>query len=539
MQAKGAGPVNRVELESQVLCAALRQSWNLKDKIGSFTSVRELSHLFPDLLPPPEDKTDGPSNKANYYELLGIRAQSSSSSVIAAYLRKVRKFLRDRKVREAKNEYNTLLNAGFILRKPRLRLSHDLVVVRRWLFETPEVARPEVSQEDTVTGVPAVSVADIKAAAAAAAAAAEAAKPALAEGVTPPKPVIPSLGTPTAPPKPPTPVAPVAEPAEPTPAPVPAAAAEIPAPAPVEATPLPPPPVEAPVEIPMEPPPPVELPPVPVAPAVEEVPAPAAAETPTPPLPPLADLAFEAASANGGDQAPAEAVPPITPPLPTIPETAAPAAEERRLPIGSEVDTSPPTHEHITAEFVAYDPSIGTPPTAPLPAADTEIPIDLPSPLAAGDAVPRFDKVEIPAKPAMKKKLSEPKKEEFVFTERDLYAPRAEVKIPVPRIIQLMEAAQFIGSLEVKALQAQMQLAPNIPVEKLILNAGYVQPQELASLKLGETLLAQGRITMAQFQVAIYDERTSGLRMAESLQVRGWLTVETRNSIEEWNRKTK
>ncbi|MFN8659087.1 MAG: hypothetical protein U0105_22310 [Candidatus Obscuribacterales bacterium] len=533
MQAKGAGPVNRVELESQVLCAALRQSWNLKDKIGSFTSVRELSHLFPDLLPPPEDKTDGPSNKANYYELLGIRAQSSSSSVIAAYLRKVRKFLRDRKVREAKNEYNTLLNAGFILRKPRLRLSHDLVVVRRWLFETPE-AKPEPSQEDTVTGVPAVSVADIKAAAAAAAAAAEAAKPALAEGVTPPKPVIPSLGTPTAPPKPPTPVAP-AVPVEPTPAP----AAEIPAP--VEAAPPPPPPpppVEAPVEIPMEPPP-AEVPPLPVAPAVEEVPLPAAAETPTPPLPPLADLAFEAASANGGDQAAVEAVPPITPPLPAAGEPAAPAAEERRLPIGSEVDTSPPTHEHITAEFVAYDPSIGTPPTAPLPAADTEIPVDLPSPLAAGDAVPRFDKVEIPAKPALKKKLSEPKKEEFVFTERDLYAPRAEVKIPVPRIIQLMEAAQFIGSLEVKALQAQMQLAPNIPVEKLILNAGYVQPQELASLKLGETLLAQGRITMAQFQVAIYDERTSGLRMAESLQVRGWLTVETRNSIEEWNRKTK
>lgn len=528
MQAKGAGPVNRVELESQVLCAALRQSWNLKDKIGSFTSVRELSHLFPDLLPPPEDKTDGASNKANYYELLGIRSQSSSSSVIAAYLRKVRKFLRERKVREAKNEYNTLLNAGFILRKPRLRLSHDLVVVRRWLFEAPE-PKPEPAPDETVTNIPVVTVAEIQAAAAQAAAAAEAAKP--AAGVTPPKPVIPSISVP-----------PVPAVEKPAPAvEVPPAAAEVPAevsveaPVEVPAAEVPPlPPIEAPVEIPMEPP---TAPPLPAAAVTEEVTLPVA-EPATPPLPPLADLAFAQGGTNGGGEAAAAEMPPIVPPLDE--------AEARRAQLGAEVDTSPPTHEHITAEFVAYDPSIGTPPTANLPPPETEIPVDVPppmpaleSPLAAGDAVPRFDKVDMPSRPAPKKQLSQPKKEEFVFTERDLYAPRAEVKVAVPRIIQLMEAAQFIGALEVKALQAQMQLAPNIPVEKLILNAGYVQPQELASLKLGETLLAQGRITMAQFQVAIYDERTSGLRMAESLQVRGWLTVETRNSIEEWNRKSK
>ena len=521
MQAKGAGPVNRVELESQVLCAALRQSWNLKDKIGSFTSVRELSHLFPDLLPPPEDKSDGASNKANYYELLGIRAQSSSSSVIAAYLRKVRKFLRDRKVREAKTEYNTLLNAGFILRKPRLRLSHDLVVVRRWLFETPE-PKPHPHPDETLQGIPAVSVAEIQAAAAAAAAAAQEAKP--AAGVTPPKPVIPPIATPVVPPRT-TPVEPAVQPAAVEVAPEPAATAPPPAPVEVPVA----KPVERPVEIPMEPPV-VPPPPVPVSAVTEEFAALPANEPVTPPLPPLADLAFGATS-NGGDTAAVEGMPPVVPPL------------EEPVPSIGEVDTTPQPVDHTTAEFVAYDPTIGMPPTVPPP--DLEVGLDVAppgvevSPFAAGDGVPRFDKVDIPSRPAPKKSLGEPKTEEFVFTERDLYAPRAEAKIPVPRIIQLMEAAQFIGSLEVKALQAQMQLAPNIPVEKLILNAGYVQPQELASLKLGETLLAQGRITMAQFQVAIYDERTSGLRMAESLQVRGWLTVETRNSIEEWNRKTK
>jgi len=104
-------------------------------------------------------------------------------------------------------------------------------------------------------------------------------------------------------------------------------------------------------------------------------------------------------------------------------------------------------------------------------------------------------------------------------------------------LIQLMEAAQFITAVEVQALMAQMEFAPNVPVEKLILNAGYLTPYEMASVKLGESLLQAGKITIAQFQVAIYDERTSGLRMAESLQVRGWLSTEVRNAIDEFHRK--
>jgi hypothetical protein len=33
---------------------------------------------------------------------------------------------------------------------------------------------------------------------------------------------------------------------------------------------------------------------------------------------------------------------------------------------------------------------------------------------------------------------------------------------------------------------------------------------------------------MAQFAVAMYDERTQGIRMAESLQIRGWLETQVR-----------
>jgi hypothetical protein len=96
----------------------------------------------------------------------------------------------------------------------------------------------------------------------------------------------------------------------------------------------------------------------------------------------------------------------------------------------------------------------------------------------------------------------------------------------LPALVRLLKEAQIIGPAEVQALTAQMALAPEVPIERLVLDSGYVTAQEMYSLKLAEMLLEQGKISMAQFQVAMYDERTSGIRMAESLQVRGWLPVE-------------
>lgn len=48
------GGANRIELESQVLSAALRQSRSETDSPGVALACRELSNLFPDLLPSPE-----------------------------------------------------------------------------------------------------------------------------------------------------------------------------------------------------------------------------------------------------------------------------------------------------------------------------------------------------------------------------------------------------------------------------------------------------------------------------------------------------
>lgn len=259
------GGANRIELESQILCAALRLSWADEDQTGVFKSARELYQLFPDLLPPP--KAAAGEHPQNYYELLNLRCDVPQSIVVAGYLRAAKKFLREGNLKEKRQDYYRILNAGFILRKPRLRLSHDLIVGRDYLID---------------------------------------------------KKVIPEDG--------------VLEPL-----------------------------------VPSEEPEPVQL-----------------------------------------------------------------------------VRTQPITTGQL------------------------------------------------------------------------------------PMVIELLKYSRIIGPAEVQALTNQMSIAPEVPVTELILSAGYVTESEMKSLQLAEYLLSQEKITMAQFAVAMYDERTQGVKMAESLQVRGWLDTQVK-----------
>lgn len=261
------GGANRIELESQILCAALRLSWADLDTSGAFRSARELYQLFPDLLPPPKaNQTEPP---ANYYELLNLRCDVPQSAVVAGYFRAAKKFLRDSSVKDNRLDYYKILSAGFILRKPRLRLSHDLIVVRQWLIDGK---------------------------------------------------IIPEDGT-----------------------------------------------------------------------------------------------------------------------------------------------------------------------------LETLIPSREPEPVQMARTQP-------------------------ITSEQQL-----------PLLIELLKYAQIIGPAEVQALTNQMSIAPEIAVADLVLSAGYVTEQEMKSLHLAETLLSQDKISMAQFAVAMYDQRTQGILMAESLQVRGWLETQVQS----------
>ncbi len=261
----GSGGANRIELESQILCSALRLSWADDDIEGVLKSARELYQLFPDLLPPP--KPEIAEKPTNLYQMLRLRCDVPQSSVVAGYFNAAKRFLRSENIKEQRQDYYKILTAGFTLRKPRLRLSHDLIVVRQLLIDRK---------------------------------------------------VIPDDGT----------------------------------------------------------------------------------------LEPIS------------------------------------------APVGSRE----------------------------------------PEPMQMVRTVPLDQKL--------------------------------------PMLIELLKHAQIIGPAEVQALTNQMSIAPEIPVSELILSAGYVTDPEMKSLQLAEVLISQDKITVGQFAVAMYDERTQGVRMAESLQVRGWLPTE-------------
>jgi len=275
------GGANRIELESQILCSALRLSWADNDSKGLVRSARELYQLFPDLLPPP--KQDVVERPTDYYDLLQLRCDVPQSLVVAGYLRAAKNFLRTQSVKDNKQDYFNILTAGFILRKPRLRLSHDLVIGREWLIQQK---------------------------------------------------VIPEDGT------------------------------------------------------------------------LEEI-------------------------------------------------------EEIRA-----------------AALVGAEP------------------------------------------PSVQMQKTQP-----IVAEK------------LPMLIELLKYGQIIGPAEVQALSNQMSVAPEIPVKELILSAGYVTDSEMNSLQLAEYLLSQDKITMAQFAVAMYDERTQSIKMAESLQVRGWLETQVKPYLDDDKKK--
>lgn len=544
---KASGPVNRVELECQVLCAALRQSWVRHDKVGAFTSIRELSHLFPDLLPPPEDKNG--TNKSNYYDVLSVRPQSGLNSIMVGYLRRVRNFLKEKNPKDNRVEFNTILNGGFVLRKPRLRLSHDLVVARRWLYDTSdasvradtmEVQLPPdlIASAQQPPPVPAVQPPVVPPPVPIAQAQLEPQvvqqPPPIPQTVQQPPPLPQNVEPP---PLPKNVQSPVPQPHIHPPLPNVIQQAIDPTPA-TPSAPVQPPPmpqvIQQAIDAPQQPP--VQVPPLPqVIQQAMDTPAPSTPAQP-PPLPPVIQQAIESptepprvhppASTPAGNetieyvqpvirpieqtQPPADRLPPPLPPveIPAVP----PPVEVPSVVSPVEIPVAQPAEVLSVVPPVVNQPVEVQPPRPELP------PVLETSPAHRSS----IDDILRAVEPVVRA--------EFVFDESKLRKP--EAKIDLPPLIKLMEAAHLITGVEVQALKAQIQLAPNIAAEQLVMNAGYATKQEISSLHLAQDLLARGRITMAQFQVAMYDERTSGLRMAESLQVRGWLETQVKNTLE-------
>src|ERR1700729_2290405 len=95
---------NRIELESQILCASLRQSWAQSDIYGVIVVAKQLCQLFPDLIRPlPEGDSVPP---LDLYELFGLSCDATQNAVVGSYISAINNFLHEMSVPEMPEEFH-------------------------------------------------------------------------------------------------------------------------------------------------------------------------------------------------------------------------------------------------------------------------------------------------------------------------------------------------------------------------------------------------------------------------------------------------
>jgi hypothetical protein len=398
---------NRIELEAQVLSAALRQSLTAKDHNGIRRPMAELCELYPDLLP--RQLSEDGESFLDFYKVLSIRPHSSHSWVLAYYLRKLRKLLRESQPSKDPESYRNVLDAGFVLRKPRLRLSHDMVLTYSWLSSFPPAALPV---EEAVNEQLTVQSQEEKAQ-----------EPELEQ-------------------------------------------------------------VQGEEKV-QEPEP-------------EQVQGEEKAQEPEP------------EQVQGEEK--------VQEPEPEQVQGEEKAQEPEPEQVQEEEKAQEPELEQVQEEEKAQEPEL--------------------------EQVQEEERANLQEVPGDKADQSGERMVDYVQPSQlppplpSMAANSASSEKPaeksaeaIPLLIKLLRESRVIDDVEVQAVMAQRSRAPEIPLEALVLNSGYISQQEMYSLKLAESLIVQGKITMGQFQVAFYDERTTGVRMAESLQTRGWLETDVSKNV--------
>lgn len=123
----------RLEMECQILTMALRQSWSSRDPVGAVNAAGILNEIFPDLV---SEYTSNPT-PSDLYNFLELNPDAGPLVIRKAYHYAIRRFLRENKgsaLRRKRTDFFRVLDAGIIMRKSRLRLSHDLAVLRSQLI---------------------------------------------------------------------------------------------------------------------------------------------------------------------------------------------------------------------------------------------------------------------------------------------------------------------------------------------------------------------------------------------------------------------
>jgi len=90
-------------------------------------------------------------------------------------------------------------------------------------------------------------------------------------------------------------------------------------------------------------------------------------------------------------------------------------------------------------------------------------------------------------------------------------------------LLSLVRMCQIISDKDKEMLERKAASCPEISVQRLLVDGGYVREAMVDSLELGKSLIEQGRIKETQFCVGMYDEMTTGVSLQDSLKLRGWL----------------
>lgn len=105
--------------------------------------------------------------------------------------------------------------------------------------------------------------------------------------------------------------------------------------------------------------------------------------------------------------------------------------------------------------------------------------------------------------------------------------PTVEVKTP-PRIRlmigELLECAKILEPTELEIALDMHKAEPGLQFGEFLVRAGFLNREELDSAILAQRLISSGKITVAQFQTAMWKMRDEGTSFFDTLMIEGWLS---------------
>jgi hypothetical protein len=94
------------------------------------------------------------------------------------------------------------------------------------------------------------------------------------------------------------------------------------------------------------------------------------------------------------------------------------------------------------------------------------------------------------------------------------------------KIGELLQCAQILEASELEIAVDMHKAMPEMRFGEFLVKQGFLERRQLEAALLGQYLISNGKITVAQYQVGMYNERNSSVPLAETVTSAGWVTDE-------------